>query len=730
MRYHSAAVQPLALVLYLHHTAPVARSPVDARAAEEQVVAPLVSAAEDHAHLRFTLHLSGGLVDHLDQHASDLLNRLLALVAAGRVEVVGGFWGGALYPALPERDAIGQVQAMLRWWRAHQDVRPRGVHLPCFAWDGGVARLLARLGLHYTVLEDQQFHPLVAADGYYLTEREGHTLALIPADTRLSQRLLARNLSGLLAALRARREAGVRCVTLAVPAERLAAGPDGDPASVWGPSGIVGGLARALVEEAPWIKPLTASALLDRQRPTDRVWPPPSITLPVAVASLGERGAEFKAVIHEAVHGTDPTLTRTLPFLRPGTWETLLGRDPELNRFHKRMLRASLEVLRLRNALREGRGERDPRFTHLEEATLALYAGQHAHAYVTGLPGDAHDAGLRAWCHAQLLRAEQLVTAALGESDRLRVEQSDYDCDGRAEVLVRTPYLSAIVAPSAGGTLAELASWQWGNFLNVRSRRDEPWLASLAHAASLPRLADGEGEDRPAIGDPRELPEWRLGDADLADAVVVDRHLRATLVDRFLGSDATRENVRLGRFPEAGDFVGAEYQVLQLETADPASAVLSMGRDGTVSEGAGVRLVRLIKRYVFQRDLPVVDVRYEVANRYHEPVRSRFAVELNLQLDGGPDTFLVAGGRRCGLDEAGEAVDAAELALVDARRGWRLLVQLQEPARLWYFPLETAAPFVDGIRRVFLGTSLLLWWPVELWGLERRRFDLSITLEG
>lgn len=717
-------MQPLSLVLYLHHTAPVGRSLAEARSAVDEVVAPLVAVLEDQPHLRVTLHLSGALVDHLEQHAAELLGRLLVLVSAGRVEVVGGLWGGGLYPALPERDAVGQVQAMLRWWRAHQEVRPRGVHLPCSAWDGSAARLLARLGLQYVVLEDQQFHPAVVADGYYLTEREGHALALLPADTRLGSEWLRGGLPALLAGLTERRDAGVRCVTLSVPIERLG----GLPAAAWGPDGLLGGLARALADDAPWVRPLTASTVLDRQRPTDRAWPPPSITLPVAVASLGARGADFEATISDALAGRDPALTRALPFLRPGTWEVLLARDPELNRFHKRMLRASLDVLRLRNALREGKGERDPRFAHLEEATLALYAGQHALAYVTGLPGDAHDASLRAWCHAQLLRAEQLVTAAMGELDRVRVEQADYDCDGRAEVLVRTPQLSAIVAPSAGGTLVELASWQWGNFLNVRSRRDEPWLANLGHAASLPRLAEGEASA--SLGDPRQLPEWRLVDADLADSVVVDRHLRATLVDRFLGAEATRENVRLGRFPEAGDFVGAEYQVLQLEAGDPSSAVLSMGRDGTVTDHGGPRLVRLVKRYVFQRDLPVVDVRYEVANRYHEPVRSRFAVELNLQLDGGPDTFLVAGGRRCGLEEAGEAADTSELALVDARRGWRLLVQLQEPARLWYFPLETAAPFADGIRKVFLGTSLLLWWPVELWGLERRRFDLSITLEG
>ena len=48
------------------------------------------------------------------------------------------------------------------------------------------------------------------------------------------------------------------------------------------------------------------------------------------------------------------------------------------------------------------------------------------------------------------------------------------------------------------------------------------------------------------------------------------------------------------------------------------------------------------KRYVFHRDTPVIDVSYEVSNRYREPVRSRFAVELNIGLDGQlhPERFI------------------------------------------------------------------------------------------
>jgi hypothetical protein len=733
-------VQSIGVVLCLHDTQPPV--PLDAlRASVERTWKALVRLLEAYPAIRLSVHLSGMTLDAMETYQPELLERVVGLAAEGRIEVIGGLWGGGVLPALPERDIIGQVQAMTRWWRAHQDVRLRGAWLPYHGWDPSAARVLGRLGFQYTVLEASQFTPPVAAEGYVVTEREGHGLALFVADPRLAGLVAEGSAEAVIQAIAARAEAGARCVTILVPGDLLGQADPDLAEGATGEGGWLPALFEALTANAHWLKLVGFGTALDRMRPAERAWPPPSVCLPVAVAALGgARGAAWMELVTEARRSGDPLLQRAASFLRPGAWEQLLGAVPELNRLHKRMLLVSLEVLRLRNALRDGKGERDPRFSLLEDATLALYKGQVGAAYVLGMDVGAQDGAVRDAAWAALVSAEHMVAAAMGEAERMRIEQVDYDCDGRAEVIVRTPVFGAIVSPASGGALVELDGWALpGNLLNVRTRREEPEHAELLRTEHLPRLLEGavtptrdEAPGPEGLPDVRELPPLRVAEDRIVDRLHYDRHVRASFLDHFLGPEATPENFARGRYPEAGDFAGAEYQLLQAEENDQGSILVSLARDGGVNEGTALRLVRVAKRYVFQRDLPVVDVRYEVANRYHEPVRGRFGVELNLNLDSTvqPATFLTSGGARYPVTEPGEILDAEEVAFVGAARGFRLTIQAQPSGRLWYHPIETASRSPKGMRRHFQGVCLLFWWPIELWGLERRRIDLSLALEA
>jgi alpha-amylase len=641
---------------------------------------------------------------------------------------------------------------MSRWWKARADVKLRGAWLPYCGWDPSLARVLGRLGLQYTILEESQFHPAVAPDGYHLTEREGTALALFAADTRLGRMVPETPPGRILKAVALRAKEGARCLVLAIPGESFGAALESSSTQCFGGNrGWVRRFFQALVDNQHWLKQVSFGTVLDRMRPTDRAYPPASVSLPVALAAMGGvRGAQFWQLLVDARRGDDPTATRAGPFLRPVPWDHLLVRHPEVNRLHKRMLRTSAEVLKLRNALRDERPpEGDPRLDSLEDATRALYRGQNAAAYVLGVDVGAQDAGVRHTAWSELMRAEYAVATALGVADRLRAEQVDYDCDGRQEVLVRTPHLSAVVAPSAGGALVELGAWAIpGNVLNARTRREEPEHEEVKRGENLPRMVDDpalaeetyaeieitesyEGADDGETEVTENLAA-RMVEPGLADRLHYDRHVRASFLDHFLGPEATLANMRNGRFPEAGDFCGADYQLLHFEeSAD--SVVCGVARDGNVNEGAALRLVRILKRFAFSRESPVVDVRYEIANRYHEPVRARFAMELNLCLDGlsGGELFLeTAGGGLLSPTAAGDLADVDQIALVDGNRGWRLTLAFQQPAHLWCFPIETVSRTPKGVGSCFQGVCLVPWWPVELWGMERKRLDLTLTLEA
>jgi hypothetical protein len=67
---------------------------------------------------------------------------------------------------------------------------------------------------------------------------------------------------------------------------------------------------------------------------------------------------------------------------------------------------------------------------------------------------------------------------------------------------------------------------------------------------------------------------------------------------------------------------------------------------------------------------------------------------------------------------------------VDAGRGFRLTLSPRLPARVWHFPLETVSRSPGGITPLFQGVALYFWWPMELWGQEKRRVDLALSLEA
>lgn len=738
-------MQAIGLVVALHNTQPPGTSGTEIRRAFERAYLPMLDLLQEFPVVRVSMHWSGPLLEWMELHAPTHLAALIQLVDAGRVEPLGGPYGGGLLPALPERDAVGQVQAMTRWWKARTDVRVRGAWLPWSAWDGNTARVLGRLGMQFSVLDETQFHPPVKADGYYLTEREGTALALFPADLRLARMVPDEAPGKILKYLALRAKDGARCLTLALPGEGFGAGLDTSATRCFGGDrGWVRRFFAALTDNAHWLKLVSFGTALDRMRPTDRAYPPPSVSLPVSVAALGEQGAVYAEILADLRRGDVAGLDRVAPFLWGAAWDQLLTRHPEIDRLHKRMLAASAEVARLRRIVQEERpAEGDPRVDALEEATRALYRAQSGAAYVLGGEVGAQDPGVRHEAYAALCRAEFAVATALGESDRTRVEQADVDCDGRAEIVVRTPQVCAIVAPASGGTLTELDVWSLpGNLLNVRTRRPEPEHAEVRRTENLPRILEAVGasveidrgeeeEVTEAVTDLTRLASLRAAEDGLAGRLHYDRHVRAGFVDHFLGPEANLQNVRIGRFPEAGDFVGADYTLLHLEEPEAGPIVVGMARDGNVNEGAALRLVRVLKRFAFSRDLPVIDVRYEIANRYHEPVRSRFAVELNLGLDGLGDEVVLqtADGTRWDPRTPTEHAEIAQISMVDNLRGWRATWFFSQPAHLWHYPVETVGRTPRGLAAVPQGVCLLAWWPVELWGLERRRLDLTLALE-
>ena len=78
------------LVLALHDHQPVGNFDGVFEQAYQDSYLPLLDVFESYPTLPLALHTSGSLMEWLEEHHSEYVDRLAALAATGRIEIIGG----------------------------------------------------------------------------------------------------------------------------------------------------------------------------------------------------------------------------------------------------------------------------------------------------------------------------------------------------------------------------------------------------------------------------------------------------------------------------------------------------------------------------------------------------------------------------------------------------------------------------------------------------------------
>ena len=111
---------------------------------------PFLDVFERYPHLKMALHTSGPLMEWLDVRHPEYLERLEDLVAAGRMEIIGGAFYEPILSMIPPRDRIGQIQSYSRWLEERLGARIRGMWMPERVWEQNMTSDLVAAGIQYT----------------------------------------------------------------------------------------------------------------------------------------------------------------------------------------------------------------------------------------------------------------------------------------------------------------------------------------------------------------------------------------------------------------------------------------------------------------------------------------------------------------------------------------------------------------------------------------------------
>src|SRR5690349_22927185 len=220
---------PIRFAFGLHFHQPVGNFDYVFAQHVEDVYRPLLDALADREFLPVVLHVSGPLLDWLEQHESAYLDRLGRLAADGRVELLLAGYYEPVLASLPRPDRVEQIRWLHEAVRRRFGVDARGLWLTERVWEPELAADLADAGVRYALVDDRHF--LVTGftaerlHAPYWTESDGKRVALFPIDERLRYLIPFRPPEETAAYLRELRAAGHELAVLADDGEKFGGWP-------------------------------------------------------------------------------------------------------------------------------------------------------------------------------------------------------------------------------------------------------------------------------------------------------------------------------------------------------------------------------------------------------------------------------------------------------------------------------------------------------------------------
>ncbi len=488
--------------LNFHLHLPTGSTDEQFRACVEDSLVPCLKLLESVGNLSCSLFLSGQVLEWLTINRPAAINRINALVRTERIEILGGPLFQPVLPGIPARDREGQIVACAELISDLFSCDTRGMLLPENVWQESLASEIARADLEYVVLD--QAHFLAAGfleselDGYYITEDEGSTLCLFPAQELSVTGLLLQSAEKFLEQLSGATTNSLRTLVIDIA---TAFSGNGSTTAEW-----LTALDHLAAESASLVRSSTLSQLLDSTSPAGQCY---------LAAGMPDRSTAAGS----------SRISRN-------SWRSERLAWQESMDMYARMIDVSNNLARIRSSDVLLNSHKDV----IQRARLHLYRGQCNDAYWNGPRHGLFQPALRAAVHSQLIEAENLL---------LQIEQGvpawiagrilDENFDLRREVRLSNHRISALVAPAQGGQLTEL---------NVRTPAIN-LLATLSFAA--PTAA------------PQHPPEQ--AEKSAAEANAPRFWPRRMLVDHFLRPDLTLQEFQVHE-GLIGDFEDAFYNAV------------------------------------------------------------------------------------------------------------------------------------------------------------------------
>ncbi len=654
--------EPISLLLGVHAHQPVGNFTVVLEEAHARCYRPFLRVLHRYPDFRFAAHFSGWLLDWLLAHHAQDMALLREMVARGQVELFGAGEYEPVLAAIPQRDRVGQINALTGKLARHFGAQVSGAWLTERVYIPTVVPALADCGMKYVTVDDYHFlctgKEAAELDGFHTTEEDGRTIDLFAISEQLRYRLPFSPAADAVAYLEGLAREGRGAAVYFDDIEKFGIWPETFEwvyAQRWLERFIEGVLASPLIRTETYRDFHAAHATRGiAYLPTTSYIEMNEWTLPARAAAVydGLVAREKQAGRYEA----------SKPFVRGGAWNNFFVRYPESNWMHKRMLGLSERLA----ALPPGRHE-----------ALAgrLYRAQANDAYWHGLFGGLYLPHLRREVWRNLVELEAALDAL---APRPPLTARDADLDGVRELFLCNADLQAVVKLDDHAALCELDAYGLAhNFGDTLTQRSEHYYHKLDAAPQAGGATAGiaSAHDRVAFKD-----EVAPGDT------VPDARPRRLFLDAWQRLD--------------GETAWPRY------SAGPVKAPLMSAAFSAPLDGGEVT-----------KTLTLAGRSLQVAYRLRGVPGGRFAVTLNLALpscDGYSGRYILEDGSiPCGFGQPLDLAVSRRLTFDDRELRGSAVLTASRPVDIRARPHHTVSQSEAGFEKIMQAACIELSWPID-----------------
>lgn len=683
------------LCLVLHNHQPIGNFDEVIAQAFEDSYRPFLDVFEEYDRLSISLHTSGPLMLWLHQNRPEYVQRVAALVAAGRIEIIGGPFYEPILPILPSKDRVGQICKYTEYLNRLFETEVTGMWMPERVWETSLVSDIARAGIRFTVLDDFHFKAAGMDQsqllGGYLTEDDGATLQVFPGSEQLRYLIPFADTGATIDYCRQIAESN--------PGATLVFGDDGEKFGTWPDTkqhvydqGWLRQFFESLTHNQSWLKTCSLGEAVHETNPLGKVYLPDCSYREMTEWALpAEQQIRHHAAVGELSQRED--WEQLSQFVRGGNWRNFLVRYTESAEMYARMM----EISRLLEDARRRSGDAEL----LSEIEDHLYRGQCNCPYWHGAFGGIYLPHLRGAIYSELIAADnKLEYLEYGRKTWVDARSEDYNFDQRPEVRLSNEQLCSYFAPSHGGMMYELdvRSVQ-ANLLATIQRRPEAYHEKVRGGA-------GQSQDEVASIHDRVV----FKQEGLDQRLQYDEFPRKSFLDHFWDNDATLETVASGGALERGDFVAQPFEAKLRRAASKVQ--LQMTREGN-AWGVPIRITKAI---TLESGSPILNVVY-LLEGLPQDRRFHFASEWNFAgMPAGADDRFFYGSDAQSLGHLGSQLDLKQsdtLGLIDQWQGVDVLLAFNQPTDLWTFPIETVSQSEGGFELVHQSVCVMPHWLVQ-----------------